>query len=157
MLKTFHWCSNSVRIKVVTMITLPLGSLICLWLHFLLLPFHPIQATLPTLSFLEYTKHVFISWCQVPSPRNTLLSNIFLAYSSYLHKIQNWRILEGSTPRCLKIFILFEPSSFLLRIILKEITHIHAKIYRQRYISSVIYLWILSRQKKYKCQPYGLL
>lgn len=39
---------------------------------------HSVQTTLPTLSFLVYTKHVLSTWPQVVSPRNTLSSDIFL-------------------------------------------------------------------------------
>lgn len=49
--------------------------------------------------------------------------------------------------RCLEIFILTELSSLLLRIPPNEIIQC-ANTYWQRYISSRIYLWILSRYRK---------
>lgn len=84
---------------------------------------HSVQAILPTLSFLEYTKHVFTSWSKILSFIKYFPG--FIVHICIKYKLTQSFFREVCR-RCLKIVILSEPSSFLLST-LKEITHYTCK------------------------------
>lgn len=106
----------------------------------------------------SYTPNVYL----LPGLRfyfpGTLFHQIFSWFYSYLHKIQIDNLFGGKHVwDALKYSYHLNHQVFFEEFPLRKEHVINVKIYRQRYVSSTIYLWILLRSRKYKHQNDGLL